>query len=189
MSWLSNLFKRKAVSVTTPRKSYSELIPTLKIIDSHLLDCAILRQKFMDTRERYEVVSHMTGVPSDLLFALHYREASLNFNTCLHNGDKLPGPTTHVPKGRGPFKSWEEAAIDSIVFEQYKFPKEWTFENKLKFAESFNGMGYYKRNLPSPYVLSWTNEYKSGKYIADGKFDPSFVDKQCGVAAILLILE
>jgi lysozyme family protein len=94
--------------------------------------------------------------------------------------------TVHVPKGRGPFATWELAAIDALLMEKHKFPSEWDIVGKLNFCEAYNGMGYSKRNVPSPYVLSWTNGYNKGKYVADGKYDPNFVDQQCGTAAIIL---
>ena len=187
MGWLSRIFKKPAKSVPqTSRKSYSEILPELKIADKYQVDVRLLVDKFNKTQERYHVVSHMTGVPVDVLFALHYRESSLDFTKCLHNGDKLPGPTHNVPKGRGPFKSWEEAAIDAIELEKHKFPKSWDIVGKLEFCEIYNGLGYKNRGVPSPYVLSWTNGYSCGKYVADGKYDSSFVDKQCGTAAIIL---
>ena len=188
ISAIKGVFKKKSVVVFS-RKSYAEIIPTLKINQTKLLEVMSLVEIFNNTRERYHVVSHMTGVPEDVLFACHYRESSLSFKGVLHNGEKIIGTgllTRLVPKGRGPFKTWEEAAIDAMEIEKHKFPKEWNLIGKLEFCEAYNGLGYKKRGLPSPYVLSFTNAYTSGKYVADGKFDPDFIDKQCGTAAIIL---
>src|SRR5882672_5523791 len=38
---------------------------------------------------------------------LHLRESSLDFKTYLGNGDPLNKKTTHVPAGRGPFKTFK----------------------------------------------------------------------------------
>jgi lysozyme family protein len=189
MGFFKRIFGSTSSSKVIPRKPYSEIIPTLKIDSNKVLDVQDLVEQFKKTRERYEVVSKQSGVPSDVLFAIHYREASLNFKCVLHNGERIIGTgllTRLVPKGRGPFRSWEEAAIDALEIEKHKFPTTWDLEGKLTFCEKYNGLGYSKRNVPSPYVLAWTNGYSMGKYVADGKYDPSFIDKQCGVAAILL---
>lgn len=190
MGIFSRIFgSSKEKTKEVPRVSYDELIATLKVNSDKIIEVNLLKEKFKETRERYEVVAKEVGVPADVIFALHYRESSLNFKACLHNGERIIGTgllTRLVPKGRGPFNSWEESAIDALEIERYKFPKEWTLASKLAFTESFNGLGYKKRNVPSPYVLSWTNGYSSGKYIADGKYSSIAIDKQCGTAAIIL---
>lgn len=189
MSWITRIFKKPTSQAPIARKSYAEIIPTLKINENKIIEVKLLVEKFHKTRERYEAVSSLTGVPSDVLFALHYRESSLNFKGVLHNGERILGTglkTRLVPKGRGPFESWEEAAIDAMEIEKGKFPLVWDMNGKLQFCEAYNGLGYKKKGMPSPYVLSWTNGYIKGKYVADGKYDANFVDQQCGTAAILL---
>ena len=49
-------------------------------------------------------------------------------------------------------------------------------------------MGYANKGIPSPYVWAGTSNYSSGKYIADGVFDSSYVDQQLGVAVMLQAL-
>lgn len=69
-------------------------------------------------RSRYEVVSKATGVPWDVIGVIHYRESSGSFAGVLHNGQKIIGTgkkTTLVPKGRGPFSTWEDAAVDALM--------------------------------------------------------------------------
>ncbi len=51
--------------------------------------------------------------------------------------------------------------------------------------EMYNGPGYAKRGLPSPYIWAGTNQYAKGKYIADGHFDPNAVDHQLGCAGLI----
>ena len=50
-----------------------------------------------------------------------------------------------------------------------------------------NGFGYrrFHSGVLSPYLWSYSNHYTSGKYVADGTFDPDAVSKQCGSAVIL----
>jgi lysozyme family protein len=190
MGFLSRVFGKKPEQTKIiSREDYATLIPKLKINSDKIIEVNRLCEQFYKTQERYAVVSRATGVPVDVLFALHYREASLDFKACLHNGERVIGNgkiTKLAPKGRGPFNSWEAAAIDAITIEKYAFPNEWTLQKKLEFCESFNGNGYRKRGVPSPYVLSFTNGYSCGKYVADGKYSSTFKDEQCGVAAIFL---
>ncbi|WP_265440892.1 hypothetical protein [Bradyrhizobium sp. SEMIA] len=42
--------------------------------------------------------------------------------------------------------------------------------------------------MPSPYVWSGTNQYRAGKYVRDGVYDPGKVDPQLGCAALMIAL-
>ena len=144
-------------------------------------------------RERYEAVSKVTGVPWDVIGVIHYRESSGDFKGVLHNGQKIIGTgkkTTIVPKGRGPFSTWEDAAIDALVVcPPYAAKnKDWSIGGTLDILEKYNGLGYKNKGLPSPYLWAGTDQYKTGKYVADGKYDPNHVDQQLGVAALLMRL-
>lgn len=146
--------------------------------------------KIEANRVRYEVVSVKTGVPWDVIGVIHYRESSGSFAGVLHNGQKIIGTgkkTTIVPKGRGPFSSWEEAAVDALM-NCHPFAgknKDWSIAGTLDLLERYNGRGYRKKGLPSPYLWAGTDQYAKGKYVADGKYDPNHVDQQLGVAALL----
>jgi len=144
-------------------------------------------------RGRYEAVSKATGVPWDVIGVIHYRESSGDFKGVLHNGDRIIGTgklTVKVPKGRGPFSTWEEAAIDALVVcPPYAAKnKDWSIGGTLDILEKYNGLGYRNKGLPSPYLWAGTDQYVKGKYVADGKYDPEHVDKQLGTAAILMRL-
>lgn len=141
---------------------------------------------------RYKEVEQKTGVPWDLIAGIHYRESSLDFNGVLHNGEFILGTgklTRLVPKGRGPFTTWEESAIDALMMKKGIFPTVWTPQEKIIFAEKYNGLGYSKRGLRSPYVWAGTNLQQPGLYVADGKFDAQVIDRRLGVAAIIKGLE
>lgn len=149
--------------------------------------------KIEANRARYEQVSKATGVPWDVIGVIHYRESSLDFLGVLHNGQKIIGTgkkTTLVPKGRGPFNSWEESAIDALMNAGPKIGlnKDWSVAGTLEALERYNGLGYRKKGLPSPYLWAGTDQYVKGKYVADGKYDPNHVDQQLGCAAILMKL-
>lgn len=140
-------------------------------------------------RERYLAVQRATGVPWDFIGVLHYREKSCNFAGVLHNGEKIIGTgrkTTLVPAGRGPFATWEEAAIDALRIKGLPALKDWSLPRIAFEAERFNGFGYRNKGKPTPYVWSGTNKYLSGKYIADHVYSAAEVDKQLGIMPILL---
>jgi hypothetical protein len=96
----------------------------------------------------------------------------------------------HVPAGRGPFKSWEEAAVDALVNCRpcAARNRDWSIGGTLTRLEEYNGLGYASRGRPSPYVWSGTDQYTSGKYIRDGVYDPGAVDKQLGCAGLLMAM-
>lgn len=149
--------------------------------------------KIKAAKSRYEAVAAKTGVPWDVIAVIHYRESSGSFAGVLHNGQKIIGKgtkTTIVPKGRGPFSTWEDAAVDALMKCHPYLGKntDWSLGTTLDKLEAYNGLGYRKKGLPSPYLWAGTDQYTSGKYVADGKFSASTVDSQLGVAALLIAL-
>ena len=146
-------------------------------------------KKILSNKEKYLAVEKKTKVPWDIIACIHYRESSLNFKCILHNGERIIGTgekTKLVPKNRGPFSCWEEAAVDALFEKKYLFPKKWTVETELAFVEAFNGLGYKKKKLLSPYVWAGTTKHtERGKYVMDGKFDPNAIEKQLGAVALL----
>ena len=174
-----NPFKKKTILVP----NYHQLWSTCKFDPKYEHETTIVCSLINKKSEVYKQVEEVTKVPWQLIAAIHYREASLSFLTCLHNGDPLPGPTTHVPKGRGPFISWESAAIDALQMEE--LPDTWTFESMLAWAEKYNGLGFRSRGLYSNYVWAGTDVYMGGMYVSDGKFDNNKFDKRIGVACII----
>ena len=149
--------------------------------------------KIRANRVRYATVATKTGVPWDVIAVIHYRESSNDFAGVLHNGQKIIGTgrkTTLVPKGRGPFTSWEQAAIDALnnCAPYAGKNKDWSLANTLDVLERYNGLGYRKKGLPSPYLWAGTDQYAKGKYVADGKYDPNHVAQQLGVASLLIAL-
>lgn len=105
----------------------------------------------------YNKISKDTKLPPQLIAAIHYRESGCDFTTYLHNGDPLGKPTTSVPKGKY-FNNFVDAAIDALkeknsYRKQYKLSaKSKDLAAKFSFAERYNGLGYYKRGVNSPYI-------------------------------------
>jgi len=146
----------------------------------------------MRNRAKYAAVEDATGVPWFWIAAVHMRESSCDFRGVLHNGEHIIGTgrlTRLVPKGRGPFSTWEQAAIDAIRLHGLQNIGDWPIARLLYEAERFNGFGYASKGRPSPYVWSGTQWYSAGKYVADGVYSPSAVDSQLGVVIVLKRLQ
>jgi lysozyme family protein len=141
-------------------------------------------------KSRYLAVSEATGVPWAAVAVIHERECSQDWSGSLAQGDPWNRVSVHVPAGRGPFNSWEEAAIDALVHcaPYAARNRDWRIGGTLTTLEEYNGLGYAARRQPSPYIWSGTDRYVSGKYIRDGVYDPNAVDDQLGCAGLLLAM-
>jgi lysozyme family protein len=141
-------------------------------------------------KPRYVAVETATGVPWFVVAVIHERESAQNWFAGLAQGDPWNRVSLHVPAGRGPFKSWEEAAIDALVHcaPYLARNKDWSIQSTLTRLEEYNGLGYAARGVPSPYVWSGTDQYKCGKYIRDGVYDSAAIDAQPGCAGLLLAI-
>lgn len=141
-------------------------------------------------KPRYQAVEAKTGVPWVFIAVTHQRESSQNWTRSLAQGDPIDRPSTHVPIGRGPFATWEDAAYDALVNcgPYAARNQDWSISGLLTKLEEYNGLGYFKRGMPSPYIWSGTDQYSRGKYVRDGVFDPNEVDKQLGCAGLILAM-
>lgn len=141
-----------------------------------------------NAKARYHTVAIKTGVPWFVIAVIHERESSQDWTGSLAQGDPWNRVSKHVPAGRGPFKSWEEAAIDALVNcgPYAARNKDWGIGGTLTLLEGYNGLGYASRGRPSPYIWSGTDQYVSGKYVRDGVYDPDVVDRQLGCAGLLI---
>lgn len=141
-------------------------------------------------KARYQVVSAKTGVPWAVIAVIHQRESSQDWTRSLAQGDPWNRVSVRVPAGRGPFGSWEEAAIDALVScaPRAARNKDWSIGPTLTKLEEYNGLGYAARGRPSPYIWAGTDQYKSGKYVRDGVYDPGVVDSQPGCAGLLMAM-
>lgn len=131
------------------------------------------------------------GVPATVLFGLHYRESDNDFTANPAQGDPLTHRSVHVPKGRipgvPPPYTFAQAAEDAYYVVDRLDLRDWRhLESALDAVENFNGPGYRNRGVPSPYVWAGTNIYQRGKFVADGRYSPTALDAQLGVAAILM---
>ena len=159
-------------------------------VDSALanaIDKVAARLVAATAKTRYQTVFNKTQVPWAIIAVIHEREASQSWKANLAQGDPWNKVSIHVPKGRGPFSSWEDAAVDALTkcAPHAANWKDWSIGGALTLLEEYNGLGYAAMGKPSPYIWASTDQYKRGKYVADGHFDPNAVDHQLGCAALL----
>lgn len=152
----------------------------------------------LKNKERYKLVADQFGLPWWVIGCIHWREASCDFSGVLHNGEKIIGKgtkTKKVPAGRGPFLTWEQAAIDAIKFDNIDkkcLKYGLILEGILKALEEYNGMGYFYHHPEqlTCYLYSYTNLIKpQGRYTYDNFYNP-FADANdyCGIVPIIQIL-
>ena len=135
----------------------------------------------------YLDIEKATGVPWWVVAVIHEREASGNFNCSLAQGDRWNTVSVHRPRGRGPFRSFYEAAVDALRNCPPFAAKwtDWSIGGALTLLEEYNGFGYEGHHEASPYIWGATNEEERGKYVADGRYSPSAWDFQLGCAAMI----
>lgn len=176
---------------------YEKLLAGMKVLPGKEAALAKIVARCNRDRARYIAIEKRTSVPWELIAALHDRESGGDFAGVLHNGEKIIGTgrkTRLVPAGRGPFYTWEDAAIDALMMPPHclHLVSDWTDARVAYEAERYNGFGYMNHpqwDENSPYVWGWTNVYDGhGKYVADGHYDPEAEEKQCGVMPLYMKL-
>ena len=147
-------------------------------------------RRLLTAKSRYLTVQARTSVPWFVIAVIHEREASQHWDRSIAQGDPWNQVSVHVPKGRGPFQSWEDAAVDALTNCAPYAARwhDWSAGGTLTLLEQYNGLGYYFRGMPSPYIWSGTDQYTSGKFVADGVFRADVTDTQLGCAGLLMAL-
>lgn len=177
------------------KAEYADLWQRMRIRSERLSEVNAIADRLIGLKPRYQQVASITRVPWFIIAVLHQREASANFSGVLHNGERIIGTsklTSLIPKGRGPFSTWEESAVDALTMPPHSLHLvgSWTIERASFEIERYNGFGYRNHHpeVKSPYLWSFSNNHERGKYVADGHFDPNAVDKQCGTMPILKLM-
>ena len=149
-----------------------------------------IAKSLVAAKPRYQTVEAKTGVPWFVIAVIHERESGQNWFASLAQGDPWNRVSVHVPAGRGPFGTWEGAAIDALVdcAPYLARNRDWSIGGTLTKLEEYNGLGYAARGTPSPYIWSGTDQYRSGKYVRDRVYDSTAVDSQLGCAGLLLAI-
>lgn len=174
------------------RADYLRMFAAAKIDPNRAKEAAATADAIRAGKARYDIVSAATGVPWWFIGLCHDRECSLSWKGTLHNGEMIIGTdrVTHlVPAGRGPFKTWEDGAIDAMRYEGFDKIPVWDETECLLRLEAYNGFGYRGHGVPSPYLWAGTNQTDGrGKYVRDGVFDSNAIDRQLGCVAVMLAL-
>lgn len=150
-------------------------------------------------KANYERVSDKLGgkIPWYFIGITHYMECSCNFNRHLHNGDPLTKRTVRVPAGRPIADPWNgrgnpytflESAIDAMRLKGFHVQESWNINLTLYRLEKYNGFGYVRRKIYTPYLWAGTTHYSKGKFVRDGVFDPNAVSEQIGAAVLIRLL-
>lgn len=168
---------------------YAKQWDSLKVNPNKVSSFTAIAKKILANKARYQAAEKLTGVPWYMIAVIHVRESSLNWNTQLGQGDPLNRKSTHVPRGRGPFKTWEDGTYDALVnLKHLDKVTDWRLEKIAYYLEPYNGWGYYYHGVPSAYLWAGTNVYHGGKYVSDGVWSSTAVDTQPGTMALLKIL-
>ena len=173
------------------RNEYERLFNTCIIRPNKMQQVEDIIIKLQANKGHYQIVSDALGIPWFFVAVIHNMESSINFTRHLHNGDPLTARTKQVPKGRpkkgNPPFTWEESANDALTMRGLNSQTDWSLAGTLYQLERYNGWGY--RNVHphvlSPYLWSFSEQYISGKYVADGTWSDTAVSNQCGAAVLL----
>ena len=145
----------------------------------------------IEHKDRYLAIEATSGVKWYHIAMLHRRESDADFSTYLGNGQRLSHRTTIEPTGRGPFigpDAFRLGALDALHVDALDMVLDWRLEKILYYCEVFNGGGYSRRGLPSPYIWGGSNIQQRGKFVADHVFDASVIDPQPGCAPLLWMM-
>lgn len=172
------------------KNEYERNWANLEIRPSRLADANAVARKAINGKTTYQQIERLTGVPWHFAALCHYRESNFDFDTYLGNGESLHRVTTIVPKGRGPFATFVDGAVDAFRIENFVGTHDWSIARILFRLEAFNGFGYHAKGCNSPYLYGGSTLYgppeaRAGKFVRDHVFDPNHVDSQLGTAVIL----
>lgn len=174
---------------------YYNLFETAQVLPSRQKQVEDVIKRAVENKPRYDSVLSLgmfPRMPWFFIAAIHNLESGFDFNTHLHNGDPLTAKTVRVPSGRPrlgtpPFK-WENSALDALLLKGFDKVRSWALPELLWRLECYNGLGYrlYHPNVLSPYLWSFTQHYKRGKYVSDEDgWDENFESDQVGAAALI----
>jgi lysozyme family protein len=162
--------------------------------------------KAFANKARYQSIETRCGVSWLFIAVSHYRESTQNFSRSLAQGDPWNQVSTHVPAGRGPFASFEDAAVDALVncAPHAATNTDWSIAGMLTLLERYNGLSYANAGRPSPYVWSGTTIYDppkgpGGKVLVDhGPIEDIYpsgprkgqrvIDLQLGCAGLIMAI-
>ena len=178
-----------ATDFATLRDEYAAAYAACEVRAERRGEVAYYVKRLRQGQPTYAQLGAELSIPWAFIGVIHAMECGFNFTTHLHNGDPLNARTVHVPAGRPlggtpPF-TWSQSARDALMQKGYHQIDDWSVAHMLYLLERYNGMGYRRRGVATPYLWSFSNLYEKGKFIADGRFDADAVSRQCGAVPML----
>ncbi len=145
----------------------------------------IFIRKYNENIITYQQIATRTDIPAILIAAIHFRESGCDFNYTIKNGDEvLDDPADFVDDA-------VSVLTADKTYNEFKRDIGLTKDSRnllamLQYAEYWNGMGCKKHDKGiNPYLYAGTNIYTSGKYVSDGEWDSTKVDRQPGILYLL----
>lgn len=178
---------------------YQDLYNRMVFRPERMKDAEAAARLILKGKANYERVSEKLGgkIPWYFIGITHYMECSCNFSRHLHNGDHLTKRTIRVPAGRPKADPWNgsgkpytfiESAMDALTMKGFHVQQSWNINLTLYRLEKYNGFGYIRRGIYTPYLWSGTTHYTKGKFIKDGVFDSNAISSQIGAAVLIRLL-
>ncbi len=173
---------------------YAEHFLLMKLDQNRIPEIDRIARNIAKNAGRYQTVASSIFIPYwPLIGIVHNLESGMDFTTHLHNGDPLTSRTVHDPAGRPavghpPF-TWEASATDALSDDQHWDSwADWSVPGMAYLLEKYNGFGYRKHGVPSPYLWAGSDIYSAGRFVADHVFDANSVSRQIGGMSILKFL-
>jgi lysozyme family protein len=178
---------------------YQDLFNTMVFDQKKLKKSEDTARTILKDKATYEKISEKLGgkIPWYFIGIIHMMECSCSFSKHLHNGDSLTKRTWQVPAGRPVAEPWNgrgtaytfiESAMDALTMKGFHVQTSWTLNLCLYRLEKYNGFGYVRRGILTPYLWSGTNHYTKGKFVKDGVYDSNAVSQQIGAAILIRLL-
>ena len=210
LKWLKNLFYSAKMKVTPKQEAPSRVVtgPTGEgwagtpdslaeykamfnsaAINAYRGELDVLVNRIVKNMQTFKDGVAGTNIPWDWIAVTMTQENSVDMSKQILNGQAFNRVTTIVPKGLGPWVSWVRSTIFAIQWKKLDKITDWSIENQCQLWEKWNGMGYFKRGLRSPYVWAGTNLQQAGLYVSDGRFDSNKWKSRPGCVAVHLRLK
>lgn len=142
---------------------------------------AAAARRIAANRARYEPIAVATGVPWYVIGILHAVQCEMQFDRNLRDGVPLARSSDRA-------ETFEDAAIQALRSVGLDRIRDWSIARVAWALETWNGLGYRREGIHSPFLWSGTTMYESGLFIAPGVFSRVTVAKTCGGMAILKML-
>jgi lysozyme family protein len=173
------------------KKRITTILNNVKVTGDVAWYKKVVIPKIVKNKSIYKAIANEIGCPLAMVPLIHTKESGSDlgvFKIYLGNGQPYNKKTTIVPKGRGPFGSFTEGAIDALKYKKIDKMKIESLEHMLFVLEGFNGYGYRQYGINSPYIYSHTSLYTKGLFVSDGVFDKKKASENIGCLALYKLL-